>query len=76
MSVANNSTTPTEAVPQNSKLDLERRILVLSYGVIGVFAILSNVALCTVLLRNRQMLQRAYNIIIFALAIADTLAGK
>ena len=76
MSVANNSTTPTEAVPQNGKLDLERRILVLSYGVIGVFAILSNVALCTVLLRNRQMLQRAYNIIIFALAIADTLTGK
>ena len=49
---------------------------IISYGIIGLLALLSNLALCAVLLRNRQMLQRAYNILIFALAIVDTLTGK
>ena len=76
MSRTNNTTTPVERVFESNKLELEERILVFLYGAIGFLALLSNMALCAVLLRNRQMLQRAYNIIIFALATVDTLTGK
>ena len=75
MSETNNSTTPTEPVFENNKLELDGMIRIIC-GVIGFLALLSNLALCAVLLRNRQMLQRAYNIIIFALAIVDMLTGK
>ena len=64
-----------EAIFGNNEFELDKRIT-FSYGAIGLLALLSNMALCTVLLRNRQMLQRAYNLIIFALAIVDTLTGK
>ena len=76
MPETNNSTTPIEAGFGNNKLEQERRVLLFVYGVIGLLAVLSNVTLCTVLLRNRNMLQRAYNIIILALAVVDTLTGK
>ena len=74
MSGTSNSTSPTEPILENKKLELDRMIHI-GYGVIGLLALLSNIALCTVLLRNRQMLQRAYNII-FALVIVHTLTGK
>ena len=64
-----------EAIFGNNEFELDKKIT-FSYGAIGLLALLSNLALCAVLLRNRQMLQRAYNIIIFALAIVDTLTGK
>ena len=46
------------------------------YGVIGALALFSNVLLSVVFLRNRQMLEKAYNVIIFTLAVVDTLTGK
>ena len=76
MSRSNNTTTPLEAGLENNRNELERRILLFTYGSLGLLAVLSNVSLCAVLLRNRQMLQGAYNIIIFAFAMVDTLTGK
>ena len=76
MAGTNNFTTPLESDSENNKLELERKVLLFVYGVIGLLAVLSNVSLCAVLLRNRHMLQRAYNIIIFTLAAIDTLTGK
>ena len=76
MSKLNNTTTPLEAGFVNNRIELERSVLLVIYGSLGLLAVLSNVSLCAVLLRNLQMLQQAYNIIIFALAMVDTLTGK
>ena len=47
-----------------------------SHGVISSLALFSNMLLCAVLIRNRQVLQRAYNIIVLVLGIVDTLTGR
>ena len=45
-------------------------------GVIAVFSILFNGTLCIVILRKREMLRKSYHLLIFVLAITDTLAGE
>ena len=45
-------------------------------GVIAVLSILLNATLCLVVMRKRSMLNKSYNILIFILAITDTLTGK
>ena len=53
-----------------------KSVRAISYVVIGFLSVSSNTVLCLVLVRNRQMLRRAYNIIIFFLGIIDILTGK
>ena len=52
-----------------------KSVRAISYVVIGFLSVSSNTVLCVVLVRNRQMLRRAYNIIFF-LGIIDILTGK
>ena len=58
-----------------SWMNMGQRNRGISLGVIGSVALLSNLSLCVVLVQNRQMLQRAYNVIIFVLGVVDLLTG-
>ena len=68
-----NSTTSTKSNIKEKGFEI---IYSYIYCAVGVSALLSNGLLCTVFVRRRKMLQQAYNIIIFTLAIIDTLTGK
>ena len=45
-------------------------------GIIGVLSFFCNGALCLVVLRKRSMLKSSYNLVIFTLAVTDTLTGN
>ena len=42
---------------------------------IAFLSVVSNGLLCVVILRNRELLRRPYNVLMFTLAISDTLTG-
>lgn len=46
------------------------------FGTVAGLSLFSNMLLCVVMLRRREMLKKTYNILIFSLAITDTLTGK
>lgn len=46
------------------------------FGVIGTFAILNNVLLLVVILKNRSMLKTPYNTLVLSLAVTDFITGK
>ena len=72
MEVANSSSI-LNITRKPGDMKLDRAI---SYTVLGFLSVFSNAVLCLVFVRNRQMLRRAYNIIIFSLRIIDILTGK
>ena len=45
-------------------------------GLIGAMSILVNGFLCIVILKNRYMLLSSYNVMIFVLALTDTVTGR
>lgn len=51
-------------------------VLRVIYGVIGSLAIMCNGLLCYVILKEPRTLIKSYNILVFALAITDTVTGK
>ena len=46
------------------------------FGIIATSAMFGNGLLCLVLLQNRQMLKKPYNMLIFSLAVADFFTGR
>ena len=50
-------------------------LLRVAFGFIALMAFAENGLLCAVILRNRQMLRSAYNLLILSLAITDLFTG-
>lgn len=50
-------------------------IIKATFGFIAILSFVGNLFLCIVMVRKRSMLKKAYNVLIFNLAVADMLTG-
>lgn len=50
-------------------------IIKATFGFIAILSFIGNLFLCIVMVRKRSMLKKAYNVLIFNLAVADMLTG-
>lgn len=73
-SKATNSTvvTPTQ---ENIGVNDSHLTLRVIFGMIAFLSLFGNSLVCTIILKRRNNLRNSYNLMIFALAIVDTLTG-
>ena len=73
-SKAINSTAVTPSQDNSSVNDSHLTLRVI-FAIIAFFSLLGNGLVCTIILKRRNNLRNSYNLMIFALAIVDTLTG-
>jgi hypothetical protein len=66
------NSSPSDGNNAETKSDIMKT----TFGLIAALSFFGNLFLCVVMLRKCSMLKKAYNILIFNLAVADTLTGK
>lgn len=77
LSVHDNNHTDRDCMSSKDKEIAERGTVVnMAYGIIAVLAFTSNLVFCLAMKRNRKTLKTSHDILIYSLAIADTLTGK
>lgn len=70
-----NSTQNNSSVDDFEKNSMQSVAIRTTFGLIAALSVLGNLLLCIVMVRKRSMLRKAYNVLIFNLAVADTLTG-
>jgi len=77
LSVHDNNHTDRYCMSSKDKGIAERgTIFNMVYGIISVLAFTSNLVFCLAMKRNRKNLKTPHDLLIYSLAIADTLTGK
>lgn len=77
LAVHENNHTDRDCMSSKDKETAERGAIVnMAYGIIAVLAFTSNLVFCLAMKRNRKTLKTSHDLLIYSLAITDTLTGK
>ena len=77
LSVQENNHTDRYCMSSKDEGITERGTIVnMVYGIIAVLAFTSNLVFCLAMNRNRKNLKTSHDLLIYSLAIADTLTGE